>query len=710
MSAGFQTPWEVREAADGGGGTLQTPDIRPIAMAALPELVPAEPSLFAMVVSRHPYLAGADKAAVGALESQPTTETLIAEAHLLLSSQLLEAAIASADPAYAEVLDAMRTLDMDERDRLDAVLQREALAFATALRAGATTELIVERTAAALGCGERKKSREQERGLAHGGWHDDKKKRAMYKTKLAEWRALDDPELTEMLHQWEANDPLTLQAVVLKEGITLEGVKGFFRRNFGNKKTREKQIQKDYEKMMRKRGTPVPTSALTPDEEDTVEADYTDDGVDDPYASPSTGGSAEYAREQQRLAAALDERVDLGNLEVNVFKKIKEAFGKTKRRITGTEVPMALEPFYPDSKKSPADGGALLSVLSEANFAAELNKNALRARTTATKATLIVRVLRGKNDDIKYVLDEKTVDVRTFLITREKGALTAFGGTKIVVVDLTRYNDRLQKIEFAPQTQFELSVRLAPEELAQMDSAKIEKAKITLHLRPTSDVPPGVSLFHTDNGNPLVVFQLVNGVLRFIYLVVLPADIPPRAIMASPVAAMAKWISAAAQTKASLAHAHEELRAFSMLPATDLVAKRQQARANHILEEVLRLRLMAAIDYQPTTGVYPISTQLQTSTEKPTASVSDGLRSAMDGLSKAPGDATSKQLAASLLDALASLLKDPVSLRSVTAVVSQALCAGQTRVVNIADATARLANLWNPSYNSLHATFFAFNA
>jgi hypothetical protein len=733
MSSAFQTPWEAREAAE--GGSLHSPDIRaygaPLVLASLPELVPAEPSLYAAVLARHPYLAGAKKEVLGALEQQTPTEKLLAQGHNVLAAHLLEAAVTALDAGNADVLEAMRTLDLDERDRLELTLERDAPAFAAALRAGTTTALIVERTAAALGCGPRsgshKKTREQERGLAHTMPHERKepKRRETYKKKLAEWRALDDPELQEMLDHWEATDPLTLQALASTDA-SLEGVKGFFRRNFGNKKTREKQIEKDYEKMMRKRGTPVTTTTLaataaaldvlTPDEEDTVEADYMDDGVDDPYGAASTGhgdggdGCSDYVREQQRLAAALDARVDGENLEVNIFKKIKEQFGKVKRRITGTAVPMALEPFMPSSKTALDQGGALLSVLSEPNFAGELNKHALRASTKATKATLVVRTLRGKNDDIKYVLNEKTIEVRTFLITREKGELTRFGGTKIVVIDLLRYEDRLRKVDFAPQTQFELSVRLDPSELSQMDSAKIAKGKITLDLRPTTEARPDIKLYYTDNGNPLVVFQILNGVLSFIYLVVVPADVPPRAIMASHVDAMAQWLTAAAETKESLARAHEELRAFSLHPATEFAAKRAQARANHILEEVLRLRLMAAIDYQPTTGVYPISTLLQTSTEKPTVAASDALRRGMDALSKAPADATSKQLAAALIDALAPALKDPVGLRSVTAVVSQALCAGQTRVVNIADAVARLANLWNPSYNTLHATFFAFNA
>lgn len=710
MSA-FQTPWEAREAAEGTG--LQTPDIRaPFALASLPELVPAESSLFAAVVARHPYFAGADKAILAHLEEAAAaapTEQLIAEGYLTIAANLLESAVAAQDVNNAAVLDAMRTLDLDERDRLDRVLEREAPAFAVALRNGASTAEIVERTATALGCGGHKKSREQERGLAHES--KEFKKRDMYHKKLAEWRALDDPELHDMLDFWEAHDALTLQAIV-QSGTPLEGVKGFFKRNFGNKKTREKQIQKDYEKLMRKRGMPVPepTSALSPDEEETVEADYIDDGVDDPYASAASG-SADYAREQQRLAAALDERGDVGaNLEVNVFKKIKEAFGKTKRRLTGTVVPKALEPFLPSSKTPLDQGGALLSVLSEPNFAIELNKNAVRASTKATRATLITRTLNEKNEEIKYVLNEKSIEVRTFIITREKGQLTRFGGTKIVVLDMLRYADRMRKIEFGPQTQFELVVRLEASELAGMDSSKIDKDKIPLHLRPTTEAMPDFKLYYTDNGNPLVVFQLLNGVLSFIYLVVLPADVPPRAIMATHVDAMARWLTAAASSKETLARAHEELRAFCLQPAADLASKRQQARANHILEEVLRQRLMAAIEYQPTTGVYPIATQLQTSTEHPTVPVSDALRRGMDALSKAPADATSKQLAAALLDILAPMLKDPVSLRSVTAVVSQALCAGQTRVVNIADAVARLANLWNPSYNTLHATFFAFNA
>ena len=719
MSRPFRSKWEARVAATAATTDARAPSL--VATTEMPELEAAHGSLLDAVLAVHPHLQCTDEGVLRAFDNKEHTAEMIDEAALVIAAHQLETAIAAQSPAHAEILEAMRTLDLDDRDRLYAVLSKEAPGYAAALRAGASTDEIVARTSETLDCGPSGKKQKKSGGgammtvpLERAGVHYQnkearKKQRQIYGDKIAEWRALDDVELNEMLDEWLASDPSQLHACI-DAGISLEGIKGFFRRNFGSRKAKEEQAKKDVMKARQRRERKAAKEkgedvyglgALSPDDEMTAEAELEDGGADDPFGS-------EYAREQQKLAATLDGEP----LEVNIFKEVKKAAARFKRGLGSAPAPLALEPFARSQAASPADGGALLSLLSEKDYMGALLANATRGRTIAKKVTLFTRDLNKGGKGVETILYEKTADIRTFLISRGKGELTALGGTKIVAVDLMRYAAELRNVEIAQNIQFELIVRLEETELAQMDSSKRDKEKITLHLRPTSDAAAAgdAVVWHTTHGNPLVIFQFVGGVLCYVYLVVLPSDVSPGEALRGHVAPMARWLTHAAQSKETLEHAHEELRSYAMLPAPDMASKRNQARANHVLEEVMRQKLMAALAYEPTKGVYPIDIMLRTKAEKPSVAASQDLRRAMDALIAAPASASNAQLASALLTELSTQLADPATLRSITSVVSQALHAGGARSGDIGDAGHRLANLWNPRYNKLVLAYFKWDS
>lgn len=723
MSKAFNSSWAARV------GRAKT-DTVAVPVASLPPLEKPV-SLLSEVLARHPHLACTNDTLLAGLEDRERTAELYDTAALRVARHQLEAALAAQSPEHADILEAMH-VDLDEQDRLYAALDKAAPAFVEALKTGAPVDALVEKLTETLDCGpisKKKKKRpevtEAAVGLEHGMRHQEKKEmrkkqRDMYGEKLDEWCALSDPEFTrEMMDAWMATDPGTLRAYIdaglavgsakkyfhdnFEQRVDLQGIKGFFRRNFGGRNTREKQALKDARKARQRREAKEKgedeygLGHVQPDDEETIEAEMIDNGADDPFAS-------DYAREQQRLAIALDDGVPL---EVNIFKKIKEAAGKLKRRAGGTPDALALEPFSKEAAMGPDDGGRLLSLLAQDQFGRMLGAVGKRGNTRATRATFVTRTLR-EGGAIDFVLNEKQLDVRTIVIGRD-GEFADIGGTKLLEIDLRRYNDRFQAIEFVPGVQFELSVRLDENELAQMDSAKREKGKITLHLRPTSDVDNGAtSVYYTTHGNPLVIFRLVNGVIAFVYLAVLPADVQPADVLKSYVQPMTTWIEHAAQSKQTLMHAHEELRSYALLPAISIADKRAQARANHVLEEVLRQRLMGALEYAPTKGIYPVATMLSSKAEKPDVTVSQALRSAMGALIRAPAAVNPKDMAAALLQQLAPTLADPATLRSVAGIVSQALHAGGARTISLEDAAARITNLWNPDYKQ--KAYFKFDA
>ena len=632
-------------------------------------------------------------------EASAIAEVVDTAAHAVAAEEL-ETAMETAGYDVA----ALR-IDMDDRDKLEQELEVAAGEFATALRGQTPTTGIVDRVAARLGCHKH-------------GCRQDRAEDGEYRTKLAEWRALNQADVNSMLDTMEMEEPAVLRAFV-GANTSLDGVKGWFKRNFGNKKTRDAQIQKDYEKMVakRKQQEEAGMQGYARDDDRTIDAELEDNGADDPFAT------ADYVTQQQKLGAALDAATGLPAgepLELNILKKIKEAAGKLKRKMGATPTPLLLEPF--DNALSLEQGGALLSLLS-LRASVSLNTVATAGRTIATKCTLITRELSGDRK-IKYVLDEKAVDVRTYLVNRS-GALSSIGGAKIVAVSLNMYKEKLgfTSISGAGTKQIEFTLRLPASELAHMDSEKLEKEKITLNLRFT-DGSSAQNLFYTNHGNPLVICDTTLDYLNTIYLDVLPEDVQPSQVLRerlrSAVATLARWIQQAAQNKASLDQAHEEMRALSLARLPTQRDRLAQARANQVLEEALRQKIMAALEYKPDEGAYPVQTMLAARDYPPTiGSPSAALLSALDAVSgeqlmgslkKLGGDALAvlKQLAQYLLEALGELLKDPVRMRNIAAIISQLLHSGGTRVVSISDSGVRIQHLWNPRLNKLQPSFFAY--
>ena len=65
-----------------------------------------------------------------------------------------------------------------------------------------------------------------------------------YSMKMTQWRALNQTDVNAMLDKLEITDPVLLRSCV-RTGMSLEGLKGWFNRNYGNHEVRKA----DYDRM-----------------------------------------------------------------------------------------------------------------------------------------------------------------------------------------------------------------------------------------------------------------------------------------------------------------------------------------------------------------------------------------------------------------------------------------------------------------------------
>lgn len=191
-------------------GRLEELPTRTLNTADLPLLVAVkDPRLDGFrdaVLAAHPHLTCSDSSVLRhAFKTQS-----VADGALAAAGALLEKAVAELSEEDAEYVNAMRTLDMDDRDKLEVVLAKHAPAFATALKTGNSAESVVLAVATELGCPGRKRSR---------GRDDDD-----MSTRLAEWRAEGDDDFNDQLDAALTEIPLQVNALV-QAGTSLEGVK-----------------------------------------------------------------------------------------------------------------------------------------------------------------------------------------------------------------------------------------------------------------------------------------------------------------------------------------------------------------------------------------------------------------------------------------------------------------------------------------------------